>query len=302
MNLRQVRYFCEVVDSGSAAAAADRLHVAPTAISMQLAQLEADFGGELFDRSRRPMELTALGRHFYPRAKELLTNARRLEEEVRSVAAGKSGSLPIGYTRSSIFSILPAAVRAFRATHPKVQIELIELLSEHQNPQVLNGRLQIGISRYIGLPEPVEGLTFTALLDEPFVAALPASHVLARRKSVKVRELAPTPLICYPKDPESRFASQTIALLVGAGIQPLVGYEANEIHTALGMVASGLGYCLVGRSVSKGNRADLAFVHLADLPATAKVVAVTKTAETSKVVASFVQTLIATIARDQPGA
>ncbi len=70
MNLRQLRYFCEIVEAGSAAAAATRLHVAPTALSMQLGQLEDQLGGELFDRSRRPMELTALGRYFGKRLAE----------------------------------------------------------------------------------------------------------------------------------------------------------------------------------------------------------------------------------------
>jgi DNA-binding transcriptional LysR family regulator len=75
MNLRQIRYFCTVVEAGSAVLAAETLFVAPTAISMQLAQLEDHLGGELFDRSRRPMELTSLGKYFYPRAKELLSHA-----------------------------------------------------------------------------------------------------------------------------------------------------------------------------------------------------------------------------------
>ena len=60
MNLKTMRYFCEVVEAGSAANAAERLFVAPTAISMQLAQLESQLGGELFDRSRRPVSYTHL--------------------------------------------------------------------------------------------------------------------------------------------------------------------------------------------------------------------------------------------------
>src|SRR3954452_11274358 len=114
MNLRQIRYLCEVVEAGSATAAAARLHVAPTAISMQLAQLEDTLGGELFDRSRRPMEPTALGRFLHPRAKELLLTAARLEDDARAVAAGRIGWLAVGYTRSSIFSVLPSAVRGFK--------------------------------------------------------------------------------------------------------------------------------------------------------------------------------------------
>ena len=291
MNLRQVRYFCEVVDAGSAAAAAARLHVAPTAISMQLAQLESDLGGELFDRSHRPMDLTALGRYFHPRARSLLGEAKRLEDETRSVAAGQSGVLAIGYTRSAIFSILPNAIRAFGTSHPGVKIELITLLSEHQYVQLQNGRIQIGISRYLGPVDKVEGLDFSHLLNDPFVVALPATHRLAKRKAVKVAELDAIPFITYPKDPQSRFAEQTLSILRSAGGHSEVAHEANDIHTALGMVASGLGYCLVGRSVSNGNRGDVAFVGVADIRDTAAVFAVTKKADTNRLVSSFVDAL-----------
>ena len=99
MNLRQLRYFCELVEAGSSVHAAERLCVAPTAVSMQLGQLEEHLGGELFDRSRRPMQLTSLGRFFYPRAKELLTQAARLGEEAKGIAAGRRGWLRIGFTR-----------------------------------------------------------------------------------------------------------------------------------------------------------------------------------------------------------
>ena len=296
MNLRQLRYFCEVVDAGSAAGAANRLHVAPTAISMQLAQLEEDLGGELFDRSRRPMELTALGRYFHPRARGLIAEAKQLEAEARGVASGQSGVLAIGYTRSSIFSILPRAIRAFQATHPKVKVELITLLSEHQQIQLQTGRIQLGISRYLGAIEEVEGLRFTHLLDDPFVVALPSGHALARRKSIRAAEMDVVPFITYPKDPQSRFAEHTIDLLRSAGGNPTVAYEASDIHTALGMVASGLGYCLVGRSVCPGNRSDVGFSRLAGSRGTATVVAVTKAADTSKLVAAFLDSLIATVA------
>ena len=68
MNLRQLRYFCEVVDAGNARAAAEKLFVAPTAISMQISQLEELLGGSLFDRRTRPMTLTPLGQFVYPKA------------------------------------------------------------------------------------------------------------------------------------------------------------------------------------------------------------------------------------------
>jgi DNA-binding transcriptional LysR family regulator len=296
MNLRQLRYFCEIVAAGNASAAAARLHVAPTAVSMQLAQLEADIGGELFDRSRRPMELTALGRYLQPRAKELLASAKRIQDETREVAAGQSGTLAIGYTRSVIFSILPRAIRAFRAAHPQVKIELITMLSEHQHVHLLNGRIQIGLSRYLGEVETAGGLAITKLLDDPFVVVLPVGHALSKRKSLRAAEIAALALVTYPKDPQSHFADHTVDMLRAAGVKPNVAYEANDIHTALGMVASGLGCCLVGRSVAEGNRDDVVFVRLADIKDRAAVVAVTRSGETGTLVTSFVETLVAAVA------
>jgi DNA-binding transcriptional LysR family regulator len=294
MNLRQLRYFCEIVEAGSAVAAAARLHVAPTALSMQLGQLEEDLGGALFDRSRRPMELTALGRYFHPRAKMLLAETNRLHEEACAVAAGDSGVLAVGYTRSTIFSILPNAIRAFRGRHPNVKVEMLSLLSEHQHVELQSGRIQVGVSRYLGPVEPVDGLEFKHLLDDPFVVALPATHPLAKRKSLRAADLDAAGLITYPKDPQSRFAEHTVALLRSSGGQSPVAYEAADIHTALGMVASHLGFCLVGRSVSRGSRSDLAFVPLPELKDQAAVFTVTKAGETSKVVTAFVDSLVRT--------
>jgi LysR family transcriptional regulator, benzoate and cis,cis-muconate-responsive activator of ben and cat genes len=144
------------------------------------------------------------------------------------------------------------------------------------------------------LPRGIEGLAFTPLLDDPFVVALPVKHPLARRKLLHATDLDHASVVTYPKDPQSRFAEHTIALLRAAGSQSQVAYEASDIHTALGMVASHLGYCLVGRSVAGGSRRDLTFVPLAKLKDKAAVFAVTKAREASPLVTAFVETLVAT--------
>jgi LysR family transcriptional regulator, benzoate and cis,cis-muconate-responsive activator of ben and cat genes len=292
MNIRQMRYFCEVVEMGSAVAAAERLHVAPTAISMQLSQLETSLGGELLDRSRRPMEPTALGRFLYPRAKEILVTIARLEEDVRSVAAGRTGWLAIGYTRSAIFSVLPRAVRAFRETHPKVQLELLTMLSEHQPDKLLEGRIQVGLARYVEPPEEDSALVYRRLFADPFVLAVPSGHPLSGRDAISAMELRAVPFITYPKDAQSRFAERTLSLIRRAGGEPVVAHEALEIHTALGLVASGLGCSLVGRSVSEGGRRDISFVRFTDLIGDASTVfAVTRAAAPGKALQSFLDAL-----------
>lgn len=292
MNLRQLTYFCETVEAGSAVQAASRVFVAPTAISMQISQLEAELGGELFDRSRRPMELTPLGHYFYPRAKELLADATRLKEAAQGVAAGHGDLLAIGYTRSSIFSVLPQAIRAFRKSRPGVQVELLTMLSEHQPAQLASGRIQIGISRFLGAFAAPEGLVYTKVVDDPFVAALPPGHPLGKRRALRVADLDAIPLITYPKDPLSRFASESVRLLLKAGGHPVIAQEAMDIHSALGLVASGLGYCLVGRSVMTGSRDDVTFMPLAGVDAATTLVAVTRANEKNALVQEFARVLI----------
>ena len=292
MNIRQMRYFCEVVEFGSAVAAAGRLHIAPTAISMQLSQLEESLGGDLFDRSRRPMEPTALGRFLYPRAKEVLGAVARLEKDSQSVAAGQTGWLAIGYTRSTICSVLPRAVRTFREDRPDVQLDLLTMLSEHQVDKLLDGRIQVGLARYIDPPDQDPALVYRKLFADPFILAVPAGHPLSQHATISARQLTGVPLITYPKDPQSRFAERTLALMRRAGAEPAVAHEAGEFNTALGLVASGLGCCLVGESVSEGGRRDVCFVRFTDLTAdTSTVFAVTRAIPPSKALAAFLESL-----------
>ncbi|BDB29768.1 LysR family transcriptional regulator (plasmid) [Cupriavidus sp. P-10] len=291
MNLKQLRYFCEVVDAGSAVAAASRLFVAPTAISMQISQLESLLGAPVFDRSNRPMTLTSTGKFLYPRAKELLSEMRRLDEEARAVAAGNLGWLGIGFTRSAIFSLVPEAVRRFREKLPGIQLDLIEQLSEHQPELLRSGRIDVGISRYIGEFDRASDLTYTELFDDPFVAAVPIQSPLAKRKAVRASELDVLALIQYPKDPQSRYANQMVDALRQAGGNPRAGHEAIEIHTALGLVAAGLGFTVVGASVAAVNRHDVAFVRIAHMQTQATLVAVTRADDESPVVQEFVAAL-----------
>lgn len=291
MNLRQMRYFCEVVNTGSARSAAESLFVAPTAISMQLAALEEHLGGLLFDRSSRPMALTPLGRFVYPKAQELLAAAARLEREAQGVAAGNLGWLSIGFTRSTIFSILPDAVRAMQSTHPDARIDLVELLTEDQPASLRSGAIHLAVGRCMGpyIEEP--DLSCSLLVHDPLVAVIPIHHPLAVRPSVRAVDLEVLPFISYPGNANSHFSRQVLAVLLAAGAAPKIGHEAKEIHTALGLVAAGLGVTVVGRSVSKNNRTDISFVPISDISAHSTVFTMRLKHDQNQLVEAFMRTL-----------
>jgi DNA-binding transcriptional LysR family regulator len=287
MNLRQLRYFCEVVEAGNARAAAEKLFVAPTAISMQISQLEALLGGTLLDRSSRPMKLTPLGEFVYPKARELLSASSRLEFEAKGIAAGNLGWLGIGFTRSTIFSILPEAVRAMQSAYPNVHIDLVEILTEQQPAALRSGAIHLAIARSLGAFTREPDLHYTELFDDPLVAALPAHHPLAQQPALVAADLEALPYVSYPKVANAHFSRQVLDFLAQAGARIQIAHEAKEIHTALGLVAAGLGTTIVGRSVAANNRTDLRFVPIADLRVQSKVLAVRKEGPVHPLVDAF---------------
>ncbi|EKO3463446.1 LysR family transcriptional regulator [Vibrio fluvialis] len=265
MNLKQIRYFCEVVKVGSAAQAAKILHVAPTAISMQISQLENELGGQVFDRTTRPMELTELGKFFYPRATDILANTNQLEREAKKIVAGQHGWLGLGFVRSALFSFMPSAIRAFRKEYPEVQLDLVEELSDYQPDSIRNGKFHVGISRFIGSPVVPEGFSYKEIMQDSFVAAVPVNHPLASRTSLSLSELCNEEFIAYPKDPLSVFSGQLLSLFWANDLVPQVAYEAVEINTAIALVSAGLGCTLVGESISSYQSHGVVFIPVDDL-------------------------------------
>lgn len=291
MNLKRLRAFCAIVESGTASAAAEQLHIAPTAISMQIALLEESLGGKLFNRDTRPMRLTTLGEYLYPKAMELLATARQVEKEAQGVASGNLGWLSIGFVRSTLFSVLPSAVRQLREAFPRVRVDLVEMLSEHQAQSIRNGAIHVGLSRQMGAYAREPDMRYVTLMKDPLVAAVPAYHPLAARDAVSPSDLDALPFVCFPKDPFSSFAKQSIEYLRGAGGRPDIGYEAKEIHTALGLVAAGLGVTLVGRTVAQNNRSDVRFLRIDAPPMETDIFALLSLGETPALVEKFLSFL-----------
>jgi DNA-binding transcriptional LysR family regulator len=220
------------------------------------------------------MTHTPFGRFIYPTANAQLADAQRLIDDAQDMATGHFGWLSIGFTRSTIFSVLPDAVRRMKVDLPKVRIDLTEILSEHQGQALRSGLIHVGLSRAMGPCAKEDDLDYFPLFDDALIAAVPSSGAFSKRKRLTPGDLAGMPFISYPKDPESSFARSTIQALEQAGARVRVGYEAKEIHTALGLVAAGLGYALVGRSVADDSRSDILFLPVQGLTATAQVYAV----------------------------
>lgn len=239
--------------------AAERLHIAQPALSQQIRLLEERLGTPLVDRARRPLRLTEAGHYLCTEAKQILGAMEQATLGAQEIGIGRRGWLSIGFTRSSMYSILPPALKAFHQAYPEVELKLFEMLTEEQIDALRDMRIHIGIGRQ---PLPIPGCTSHLLLRERIMAVLSPDHPLAAKEKVRIADLAETPLILYPKHQTAQFKHSVQALFRDAGVTPTIAHQAYEIQTAIALVAAGLGVTLVGESVALNGRTDVQFRHL----------------------------------------
>lgn len=235
-NLRLLRSFLMVADSGSLASAADRLGLTQAAVSLQMRALEEEFGGSLFDRGGRGLALNGRGRRLRPEAERLLGLYEAMRADLVG-DTGMAGEAAIGAVVSAM-GALARAVALLKRDHPRLEIRLVTGKSGELADQVLDGRLDAAL--VVELPRhPPARLDWTPLYAEPLV-------VLAGRAA-----LGRQPEDLLAQEPFLRFDRSTpTGLLIdralgSQGIAVKEFLDLNSIETIVELVRQDVGVTLV---------------------------------------------------------
>lgn len=285
MNLRRLEYFVAVAELRHFRRAAERLHVAQPALSVQVAKLEQELGVPLLDRNRRGVELTEAGAALFERARLLLPGLRDAFHETTSVGQGRSGRLVVGFVGSVAYHLLPMALRAAERELPRTRIALREMRSVPQIDALAAGELDLAMVRW---PRPMPGLVATPLFAEPFVVALPAAHPLARLPRIPIQALAHEPLITLPAG-AGPLRDEMLAEHALSGAPPRIVDEAFEMPTMLGLVSAGRGVALLPASVTNLRFAEVAYRPLEEPRRKAEIWLMRRGDDRRPIVASFLE-------------
>ncbi len=288
VELRQLRYFVAVAEEMHFGRAARRLHMTQPPLSQAIQALEARLGAELFQRTRRSVSLSAAGRALLPEAQRLLQQADALPSLAQRAAAGESGSLSLAFVSMADYSVMPQALREFRATYPSVQIQLHEATTDVQLDMLSTGEIDLGLL-VMPLPDKSRSeLDSLPVLSEPLMLALPEGLV-RKRGPVALTQISDQPLIVFPRRLAPAFHDKILGRFQAAGLTPRIGQEAIQMQTIIALVSAGMGIALVPQSVSNLQRPGVEYRTLKDAGAPIDMGLAWRRDNDSPVLAAFVE-------------
>ncbi|CAN5784989.1 LysR substrate-binding domain-containing protein [soil metagenome] len=258
MELRHLRYFVAVAEALNFTRAAAQLRLAQPSLSRQIQDLEEELGVRLLHRSRQGVSLSLAGKSFLADAKRVLAHAAAIVEAVQSLERQEKRELNIGYVASLIYDLLPATLAAFQISFPNVPVHLFDMTCGDQLRALADGKIDLAFVGSWAVRER-SGLQSRPIAAYQTVAALPKNHHLARRSTVKLKELEPMFFIGISEQSRPGYRQWLVEICGQAGYRPKVLQEAEFERALLQVVAGGLGIALLPEPVTKIPQPDVVF-------------------------------------------
>ncbi len=261
MELRQLRYLVALAEERNFTRAAEHEHVAQPALSQQIRRLEEEVGLALVERTTRRASLTDAGELLVVRARRVLAELEAADTELQALRGLTNGHVTIGAMHTMGPIDLSLVLALFNQLHPDVELTVREQSSEELAQMLRVDELDLA---FLSVTERIEshGLGLQQLVSEELVVLLPLDHRLARRRQVRMAELAQERFISY------RQGARLRELLEGAGrhagFEPRVTLESNESQRIRRLVARGLGVAILPRSDVEGHEHEVVMAFVTD--------------------------------------
>lgn len=256
MELRQIRHFIAVAETGSFTKAAQRTSVSQPALSASVAKLEAEYQVKLLDRRRSRVVPTAAGRRLLERSSAILLACNSVRAQLRSA----SGSRPmrIGVLRTFATPPVCRLIKIFSRMRPDAAFELCDGTKDTLLTKLADHRLDTVIGRIDG---PDSRFASSTLFKEKFILAVPTNHRFAHENAVKLGDIDGEPFVARTG---CEIYEQTTKLLADLGINLRFAYKTDQDYRALSLVSAGIGIAIIpelfdAAGVSKVDIADFDF-------------------------------------------
>ena len=238
--LRHIEAFLAVARLRHFTRAAAALHVSQSALTVQIRQLEAALGVRLFDRNNRRVALTQAGRELVAPFERISADVAAVLQHARDLSTHRRGTVTVGALPSVAAGVLPQALAALARDHDRIVVRVRDAVAARLIDFVKSDEVDFGIGCLIR-PDP--DVVAEPLFSDRLAAFVPAGHPLARRRSLRFRELGAHPLILT--GPETSVRQLLERTLADARLPIQIAQEVTYMSTAIGLVEAGLGVAIL---------------------------------------------------------
>lgn len=239
MTLQELKYLVALADHGHFGRAAEACFITQSTLSTQIKKLEDFLGVTLFDRSLKRVIPTPIGREILQAARNIVEESERIRELARHAQDPMARTLHLGVIPTLGPYYLPHALTLVHKKHPSLRLLLREEMTSQIFEHLTDGKLDAGL---LALPVTDDSLRVEPLFYEPFYAALPAGHPLAKRDALKVSDIMAEKLLLLD---EGHCLRDQALDVCGAGSRGREEVRATSLETLRQMVGMGLGLTLL---------------------------------------------------------
>jgi DNA-binding transcriptional LysR family regulator len=276
LNVARLRVLTEVARRGSFSGAADALSYTQSAVSQQVATLEAETGMTLLERHARGVRVTPAGQVLVEHAKGIFVRLEAAESELSAIAGLRAGRLRMASFPTAGATLMPLAIATFRSSYPEIELTLAEGEPEEIAPRLGAGEFDLALLFEFDEPEAgLERLMRVELLEDPLYLALPRAHALAGKSGLRLEDLRGEAWVQTSR--ASPCARHVVRSCHAAGFEPNVSFESDDYQTVQGLVAAGVGVALIPELALSVVREDIAIRTLAPRPPVRQVIAAAPT-------------------------
>ena len=243
MDLKHLRTFVTVAELGTVSKAALALHVAQSALSRQIGDLEREFGLPLFDRVGRRLVLTAAGEQLLGDSRSLLGSARSLGEQAELLRRGDAGMLKVAASPVQIETVFSTFLRQYAKRYPDVQVRLIEAIGANTLALLERGEVHLGLSLLQSIQADDRHFGIHPVPPVELIAACRPSFPLERTRPVDIGLVAAHPLLLL--DPSFVMRKAFDAACRTAKLKPTVLFAGSVPHNLLALAEAGLGVAVI---------------------------------------------------------
>jgi len=236
LDLYTLQLFIAVMETKSLARAAAREHIAASAISKRMSDLESSLDLLLFERKPTGLEPTRAADVLLRHANTIRRNMQQLEAEMSDLSEGVRGTVRIAASIAVVTQYLPQQLKSFSALHPGIEIELTDSLSPQAIQLVSEGQADVGI---FGDPYIAHGLSTEPYSSEKLLAVLPSGHELLAQPAVTLADLIPYQFVCLRSESSMNTLLMAAVARLGLTIHRRVQVSGNEAVCC--MVEMGMG-------------------------------------------------------------